>query len=167
LDQRAEEIEGLQERLEAATAAREKASTDLREAERALRAQADRTSRLEANLRAEQLSTARAPLMPELEASLETIGFGILAPKNVVIRLRKVGAGNAVRVAVLVSLNPRGQVGLPRPVGYIQVLAPGQVQDVRVGNMSELGKYQSLRCQVNYESQFGPRPPVDLTWTLS
>ncbi len=157
---------GFRAERDAAVAAKEAAARALKTTEQALAAEQVQAGQLTAALRAEQQSTARAPMMPELDASIQTMGFGILAPKNLVIRLTNVGAGNAVRISVSVARNPAGAAGRLAPTAFVQVLPPGQSQDVLVGNLRELAGTQSVRCRVEYESQFGPRPPVDLTWNL-
>lgn len=115
----------------------------------------------------EKLSTQRAPFIPFLDVSLSVVGFGILSPKSVVLDVENRGPGNAVSVEVSAAPNEAGvgrQALIPR--GFWPSMVRGDTRRVRVGDLSEFQPSNSVRVLVRYESQFGPRPPIEMSFEL-
>lgn len=153
--------------LERAKAAVQQVTQNLQQTQQQLQSHAARLQQAEVALQEEQVSSARAPFMPELDVTLQTTGFGILTPKTVLIRLTNVGSGNAVRVNVSVALNRPNAHGPLQARDFVQVIPPGHSRDIRIVNMRELAGFASIRGVVNYDSQFGPRHAVDMVWNFA
>lgn len=144
-------------RIDAANAEsdRERARADT--AEGATRALSGELAATQAALKDERDTTQRAGYIPSISIQFSVGGFGILHDRTVVAHVVNNGPGVAHRVQVYA-----GQGGPLVPVGFSASLDVRKSINVQVGKIPRGSPAARIQVRVEYGSQFGQLPAVDL-----
>jgi hypothetical protein len=123
----------------------------------------NRIRQLESELLGERESTERAPYMPEIDLTIQTTGFGILAAKSVQATVRNIGRGNATNVHTFRKFGTGASSSSDTPIDFVTALVPNQSRTLALGTIED---FQWVEVRVEYGSQFGVRPPVSIRYEL-
>ena len=125
------------------------------------------SSRKDVELQRERDSTERAGIIPTLDVTTGTSGFGILAPKTVYVRVRNAGRGDATSVELAAAVARRNEEAQLRPVAFWAAIPAGEWRQADVSNLGQLGRDRELRTRVSYQTAFGPGAPIELRFSFA